>query len=76
MKKFFKSFIYSGEDPQPVYVYIGTLLMLVIAMMAMRLLQRGDFSDTLILGVLGLVVTWAGVFNWNRNNAVKKEDDK
>lgn len=64
MKKFFKSFLYSGNDPQPVYAYIGVLLCLVIAMMTMRLMERGDFSDTLILGVLGLVVTWAGVFNW------------
>jgi len=63
--KFLKSFIFKGDDPQPVYVYIGILIILVIAMLVMRMFEKGNFSDTLIIGVMGFIATWAGIFNRN-----------
>ena len=61
MKKYFKAFFYSGDNPQPVYIYIFILLLLIIIMAVMRILEKGNFSDVLILGMCGFVVAWAGV---------------
>ena len=66
MKKYFKALFYSGGKPQPVYLYIFVLMGLVIAMVVMRMLERGNFSDTLILGMCGFIVAWAGVITHGR----------
>lgn len=59
-----KKFFYNSKGKFiPPYFWITILMILVICMVTMRILQLGNFSDTLILGVLGLVVGWCAVYN-------------
>lgn len=60
IKKFFCN---SKGNFIPPYFWITILMVLVICMVTMRIFQLGNFSDTLILGVLGLVVGWCAVYN-------------
>lgn len=78
LKNIIKSFFYSKEDFQPAYFYVLVLMILVFTMIIMRLCGDGDLSDTIILGVLGFVVSWLAVFNWDRKNknGFHKCDDK
>lgn len=63
MKNIFKSFFFSKNKFQPPYFWVSVLTLLVVIMVIMRLFQKGDFDNTLILGVLGLVVGWCAVYN-------------
>lgn len=61
MINYFKAIFYSKGKPNPVYGYIFILISLVILMIIMRILNKGDFSDTLILGMCGFIATWSGI---------------
>jgi hypothetical protein len=61
MMNYLKSMFYSGGKPAPVYAYIFILMTLVVTMVLMRIFQKGNFSDTLILGMCGFIVAWSGV---------------
>lgn len=64
MKKFIRSFFYRGKDPQPPYVWISIFCILAIVMLIMKLCGVGYISDTLVISTLGMIVSWAGVYNW------------
>ena len=61
LNEYMKSMFYSGGKPHPVYAYIFILMSLVVTMVLMRILEKGNFSDTLILGMCGFIATWAGI---------------
>lgn len=57
----------------PPYFWITLLMILTITMFVMRFFEKGNFSDTLILGVLGLVVAWCGVYNYGKKIKISDE---
>lgn len=61
LNEYMKSMFYSSDKPYPVYAYIFILMSLVVTMVIMRIFQKGNFSDTLILGMCGFIATWAGI---------------
>lgn len=73
MFKIIKSFFCNHEGKfNPPYFWITVLITLVVAMVIMRMWgNKGDFSDTLILGVLGLVVGWCAVYNTGKMTSGK-----
>ena len=67
MKKLIMAFTCSGDgDPQPCYIWVTMLLIIIMAMLIMRILGQGEFSDTLILGAMGFVATWLAIYNVGR----------
>jgi len=70
MNKILKSFFFSTSKSkfQPVYFWITVMMLMVITMMILRFCRIGDLSDTLILGVLGFIVTWLGLYNYNKKS--------
>lgn len=71
--KVLKSFFYSGDDFQPPYFWITVFSLLIAITIIIRLCGLKAISDGLIISMLGFVVTFAGVYNWNRKmNGHKK----
>jgi hypothetical protein len=68
MKKIFSwpplAFFYSKGKFCPPYFWITCFCGLAVYMFYARLTQIHDFSDELILGVLGFIVAWVGVYSW------------
>lgn len=67
--KFLKAFFYSGGKPQPVYFWVTIMLILIIRMLYLREQGRGNFSDTLILGMFGLVNGLLVIYNWYKKGS-------
>jgi len=60
MKEYFRSFFYSGDNPQPVYFYIYILFTLIVIMIVLRIFfGRVDIDTSLILGMCGYTGGWA-----------------
>ena len=76
IKNFFatviKSFFYSRGKFQPAYFWTTVFLVMINTTWIMKLSSRTkvDISDTLLLGLLGFVAVWLGIYNWQKN----KED--
>jgi len=64
----FKPFFLSRGKFSPVYFYVTLLMLFVFIMLGMRLFGVGNFSDMLIIGILGMVVGWLAVFSVDRKN--------
>ena len=71
MKKIIKSFFYRGKDFQPPYFWITVLMCLVVVSFVMKLCGVPWLTDTMIVGVMGFVATWAALYNWNNKNGGK-----
>lgn len=66
-KEYLKAMFYSKDNPYPVYMYIFVLMTLIVSMVIMRMIQVGNFSDTLILGMCAFIATWAGIITAGQN---------
>lgn len=63
---FIKSFMYKGDDPQPVYVYVGILMFFVFRILYLKIEKKAThISDFLIVSILGFILGWLSIFNWN-----------
>ena len=67
MIRFFKSFFYAKNRPAPVYFWATVFCGLTVAMLILRFTGKTDFSDALILGVLGFVLGWIALYNYRKN---------
>lgn len=66
--EFLKSFFFSGGKPQPVYFWITSLMILVIAMVIMSIANKLPTSDAVFISMLGFVGGWIALYNWDKRN--------
>ena len=78
MKNILKSFFMSTSSGKfsPVFFWVTILMTLVIVMTVMRLCGRSAISDTLLLGTLGGVQVFLGLYNMRRVSDKKIEASK
>ena len=63
--KVLRSFIFKGDDPQPVYIYVMILMYFVYRMLYLHIEGIRQFRVELILGICGFILGWLSIFNWN-----------
>jgi hypothetical protein len=62
-------FWFSKHHFKPAYFYISIFCSLVIYALYDRVENEDlTYSDTLILGMLGFILGWVGVYSWNEKN--------
>ena len=66
--KVLKAFFFSNDKFCPPYLWVTILMLAALTMIIMRLCNVSHISDTLIIGVLGFVAVWLGLYNWDRKN--------
>jgi len=66
--KILKAFFFSHDKFCPPYLWVTVLMICALTMIIMRLCDQSHISDTLIIGVLGFVAVWLGLYNWDRKN--------
>jgi len=70
MKDVLKAFFFAQGKFCVPYFWISIFLLLTVAIVLIRILSplgehnKENISDSLILGMLGFVVTWIGVYTW------------
>lgn len=72
------AFFFSKGKFKPPYFWITVFLSLIVGMVIMKLQGYSYISDELILGCLGFVAAWVGIYSWhdrrNNNNEEPKND--
>lgn len=64
--KILKSFFYSGKDFQPPYFWITIFCLLAVVTFILKLTGSEHIETGLLMGVLGFIITWCGIYNWNK----------
>jgi membrane-anchored glycerophosphoryl diester phosphodiesterase (GDPDase) len=68
MKNIFKEFFFSKGKFKPPYFWITVFLFLIVVMFILKLCGVETISDKLILGCLGFVIAWVGIYTWYDKN--------
>lgn len=76
MLNIIKSFFFSKDKFCPPYFWVTVLMVIVVTMLTMRVLSIHSFSDVLILGMCGMVVTWCGLYNLQMIKGSNDKQDK
>jgi len=70
--KFLKSFFYAKDKFNVVYFWATIFCALTVTMLILKFAGNKNLSDVLILGVLGFLLGWIGLYNYRKNGEVKK----
>jgi hypothetical protein len=77
--KLIRAFFFSGGKFQPTYFWSTVFLVHIVVGIELKFIGYADVSDTLILGLAGIVIGLLGIFNFDRassrRNGIDKSDD-
>lgn len=69
LRAFIKSFFHDSDGKfQPVYFWITAMMLLTIIAYVMRLCGVKHIDNAILLGVLGFVAAWIGLYNMQKKN--------
>lgn len=72
MKKIIKSFFYSNKEFNPAKAWITNFLIMISIIVVLDTCTIRTVSDTRLLGMLGFVLGWIGVYSWYRRDLNEK----
>ena len=66
MKVLKRMFCNSDGKFQPTYLWVTLLMVLVVTSFIMKLVDASRLSDTAFIGILGFVVAWLSIYNFQK----------
>jgi len=70
IRKIFLAFFTSHGELCPPYIWATILMLMLITTWILKLTKivGTRISDTFLLGAMGFVVAWVGIYSWSKKN--------